>query len=221
MKNIVLFGGGNQSHYTIDIIEKQGLYKVVGIIDSFYDIGSLRFGVPVIGRQEDLSRLQQEYKIQCGVVTIGDNWSRFLVAKEIKKIKPDFLFPNIIHPSVVVGKNVSMGEGVVIMAGCIINPQAIIGNFSFFATGAQIEHDCQIGDFASVSAGSVTGGYVKIGKYSAITLGVTIVDRVEIGDNTVVGAGSLVTKSLPPNILAYGTPAKKIRSRELNERFLK
>ena len=34
MKNIVIIGGGNQAHYTIDIIEKEGYYNIVGIIDS-------------------------------------------------------------------------------------------------------------------------------------------------------------------------------------------
>jgi sugar O-acyltransferase (sialic acid O-acetyltransferase NeuD family) len=220
-KNIVLIGGGNQAHYTMDIIEKQGQYKVVGIIDSLHDIGTLRFGVPIIGRQENLQQLVFEYKIECGVITIGDNWSRFLVSEQIKKSIPDFSFPNIIHPSVIIGGNVNLGSGNVIMAGCIINPKAVIGNFCFFATGAQIEHDCVICDYASVSAGSVMGGHVKIGRFSAITLGVTILDRIEIGENTVVGAASLVTKSLPANIVSFGNPAKKIRDRKIDERFLK
>jgi len=107
------------------------------------------------------------------------------------------------------------------MAGCIFNPKAKIGNFTFFATGAQVEHDNTVHDYASISAGSITGGFVTIGKFSAITLGVTVFDRVEIGENTVVGAGSLVTKSLPDNILAYGNPARVIRGRNQGEKFLK
>ena len=128
---------------------------------------------------------------------------------------------NAIHPSVVIGNTTELGVGIVAMAGCIFNPKAKIGNFTFFATGAQVEHDNEIGDFASISAGSLTGGYVKLGKFSAITLGVTVMDRIEIGENTVVGAGSLVIKSLPDNILAYGNPAKIIRSRIKGEKFLK
>jgi acetyltransferase-like isoleucine patch superfamily enzyme len=128
---------------------------------------------------------------------------------------------NAIHPSVVIGNTTELGIGVVAMAGCIFNPKAKIGNFTFFATGAQIEHDNEIGDFASISAGSLTGGYVKLGKFSAITLGVTVMDRIEIGENTVVGAGSLVIKPLPDNVLAYGNPAKVIRDRVKGEKFLK
>lgn len=221
MKNIVLIGGGNQAHYTIDIIEKEGKYNIVGIIDSIQEIGSERFGYKILGRQENLKELILTYNIDGGIISIGDNWSRYYVYNQIIDIVPDFEFVNAIHPSVVIGNTTELGIGVVAMAGCIFNPKAKIGNFTFFATGAQIEHDNEIGDFASISAGSLTGGYVKLGKFSAITLGVTVMDRIEIGENTVVGAGSLVIKPLPDNVLAYGNPAKVIRDRVKGEKFLK
>ena len=214
MKKIVLFGGGNQVHYTLDIVEKQGLYKVVGIIDSVHDIGSERFGYKVIGRQEDIKSLIEEYGIEGGIITIGDNWIRYYVSQQIKNLVKDFEFVNAIHPSVIIGNNVQLGTGIVVMAGVIINP-------TFFATGSQIEHDCTIEDFASVSAGSILGGYVHIKKYSAITLNVTILDRVTIGENSVIGSGSLVLKDVSNNILAYGNPSKNIRFRAVGEKFLK
>jgi sugar O-acyltransferase (sialic acid O-acetyltransferase NeuD family) len=221
MKNIVLFGGGNQAHYTIDIIEKENKYNIIGIIDSIHNIGSERFGYKILGRQEDLKELISKYDVYGGVISIGDNWSRYAVYQQILKIVPDFIFVNAIHPSVVIGNTTELGYGIVAMAGCIFNPKAKIGNFTFFATGAQVEHDNIIHDFASISAGSITGGYVTLGKFSAITLGVTILDRIEIGENTVVGAGSLVIKPLPDNVLAYGNPAKIIRGRNQFEKFLK
>lgn len=221
LKNIVLFGGGNQAHYTIDIIEKEGKYNIVGIVDSICDIGSDKFGYTVLGRVENLPSLMHDHNIHGGIISIGDNWSRYKVSESVLNIVPDFRFVNAIHPSVVIGNTTKLGVGVVAMAGCIFNPKAVIGDFTFFATGAQVEHDCVVHDYASISAGSVTGGYVTIGKLSAVTLGVTIVDRVDIGTNTVVGAGSLVTKSLPDNVLAYGSPAKIIRNRLLGEKFLK
>ncbi len=221
MKNIILIGGGNQSHYTIDIIEKENKYNIVGIIDSIHEVGSDRFGYKILGRQENISQLIEEYNIEGGVISIGDNWSRYYVYNQIIKIFPSFQFINAIHPSVIIGNNVKLGIGIVAMAGCIFNPKSHIGDFTFFATGAQVEHDCYIDDFASISAGSITGGYVKLGKFSSITLGVTVVDRLEIGKNTVVGSGSLVTKSLPDNVLAYGSPAKIIRNRTNGEKFLK
>ena len=220
--NIVIIGGGNQAQYVIDIIEKQEFYNIVGIIDSVKEIGTVVYGYAVIGRQEDIYELMQKYYIIGGVIAIGDNYARYKVVEEIKtQVGRLFWFVNAIHPSCIVGKNVNFGEGVVAMAGVIFNPGAVVGSFTFFATGAQIEHDCFIEDYASVSAGTVLGGHVHINAFAALALSVTVFDRTKIGTNTVIGSGSLVTKDVPSNVLAYGNPLKIIRSRELGERFLK
>jgi sugar O-acyltransferase (sialic acid O-acetyltransferase NeuD family) len=221
MEKIVLFGGGLHTQYCIDIIEKENKYHVIGIIDPHKDIGSEFYGYDVIGREEQLKELMKNHNIHGGIITIGDNWTRKIVHDSITNQVPDFKFVNAIHPSTIIGKNVKLGVGVVTMAGCIINPNCIVGNFCFFATGAQLEHDSVIGDFASISAGSITGAKVRIGKYSAITLGVTVIDRLTIGENTVVGSGSLVLNDLPDNVVAYGNPAKIVRTRQLGEKFLK
>jgi sugar O-acyltransferase (sialic acid O-acetyltransferase NeuD family) len=221
MKRIVLFGGGNHVTYCLDIIEKQGLYEVVGITDPYIPIGTEIQGYPVIGKQEDLKELIEKYNIDAGIVTIGDNWIRKIVKEKVVEIVPDFQFVSAIHPSVVLGSNVSIGQGTVMMAGCIVSPNTTIGEFCFFATGAILEHDSIMHDFASLSAGSMTGGKVEIGEGAAITLSVTLFDRIKIGKHSVIGSGSLVTKDIPDNVLAYGVPAKVIRTREPHERFLK
>ncbi|WP_425266834.1 hypothetical protein [Caballeronia pedi] len=41
--------------------------------------------------------------------------------------------------------------------------------------------------------------------------GVNVMPGVEIGDGTVVGAGSVVTRTLPANVLAAGVPCRVIR----------
>lgn len=179
------------------------------------------YGYEVIGRQEQLDELIERHDVNGGIITIGDNWSRKLVRDCIVDQVPDFRFVNAIHPLTIIGKNVSIGIGVVAMSGCIINPESMIEDFCFMATGAQLEHDSRMCEYSSISAGSITGGKVIIGRYSAITLGVTVLDRITIGENTVVGSGSLVTKCLPDNVLAYGSPAKIVRKRQMGEGFLK
>ena len=42
---------------------------------------------------------------------------------------------------------------------------------------------------------------------------VTVLKGVTIGDRTIVGAGSVVTKSLPADVVAVGVPARVVRSR--------
>lgn len=221
MKNILLFGGGLHVQYCIDTIEKEGNYRIIGITDSIKPVGTELYGYKIIGRQEQVPKLVEKYNISGGIITIGDNWSRKYVHDFIVSKIPNFNFVNTIHPKTAIGKNVTIGVGNVIMVGVIINPGATVRNFCFLATGAQLEHDSFLDDYASISAGSITGGKVTIGKLSAITIGVTILDRISIGDNTVIGAGSLVIKDVPDNVVAYGSPAKIIRTRNIGERFLK
>ncbi|MCI1735145.1 MAG: sugar O-acetyltransferase [Bacilli bacterium] len=52
---------------------------------------------------------------------------------------------------------------------------------------------------------------VTIGKNVWVGASVTILPGVTIGDNSVIGAGSLVTKDIPSNVVAYGSPCQVIR----------
>lgn len=197
---VIIFGMGDQSRYCEEILRLNGYPNIV---KALWPNG-------LVITDNDL-----------GIVAIGDNWSRSKVVNAILEKHPDFKFVNAIHPSCIVSDEHLFGSGILAMAGCIFNCGAIVKSHTFFATGAQIEHDCVIEDFASVSAGSVLGGHVTIGQYSAVTLGCTVFDRITIGSNSVIGSGSLVTKDVPSNGLYYGNPAKFIRFRNEGEKFLK
>lgn len=219
--NIVLIGGGTQVHYSIDIIEKQQKHVIVGIIDSVREIGTTVENYKIIGRQEQILELANEYSIEGCIITIGDNWSRSKIYNQISSLASTLEWPNAIHPSVIIANNVKLGKGILAMAGVIINSNAIIGDFTNYYTRCNVEHDCVIDDYASISAGVVLGGKVQIGKYSAIALNATVFDRLTIGENSVIGAASLITKDIPDNVLVYGNPGRIIRQRETGEKFLK
>lgn len=52
---------------------------------------------------------------------------------------------------------------------------------------------------------------IRIGQNVWIGANVVVLPGVTIGDNTVVGAGSVVTKDLPANVIAVGTPCRVMR----------
>lgn len=52
---------------------------------------------------------------------------------------------------------------------------------------------------------------IRIGRNCWLGAGVIVLPGVTIGDNTVVGAGSVVTRDLPPNVVAVGTPCRVLR----------
>lgn len=52
---------------------------------------------------------------------------------------------------------------------------------------------------------------IYIGKNVWIGSGCIILPGVNVGDNTVIGAGSVVSRDIPSNCVAFGTPCKVIR----------
>lgn len=57
---------------------------------------------------------------------------------------------------------------------------------------------------------------VKIGNDCWFGANVTVCPGVTIGDNCVIGAGSVVTKDIPPNVVAVGNPCRVLR--EISEK---
>lgn len=57
------------------------------------------------------------------------------------------------------------------------------------------------------------GWNIEVGENFFANYGLTVLDtgKVIIGDNVVIGAGSVVTKSIPNNMIAMGNPCKIIR----------
>ena len=84
---------------------------------------------------------------------------------------------------------------------------APIVTFSF--TGHPVHHEL-IKNGEMYSFPITIGNNVWIGSHVVINPGVTI------GDNSVIGAGSIVTKDIPPNVVAAGVPCRVIR--EINDR---
>ena len=52
---------------------------------------------------------------------------------------------------------------------------------------------------------------IRIGKNCWLGAGVIVLPGVTIGDNSVIGAGSVVTKDIPANVVAIGTPCRVLR----------
>ena len=56
-------------------------------------------------------------------------------------------------------------------------------------------------------------GVCRLGRGVTVGAGATIVDSITIGRDSVIGAGSVVTRNVPPGVVAYGVPARVVRGR--------
>ena len=103
------------------------------------------------------------------------------------------------------------------IGGLKLGNKTDIGAFTYINAkyGVIIEDEVQVGSHCSIYSISTidnTSGEVilktncKIGSHSTVLPGVTI------GKNSIIGAHSLVVSSIPDNVVAYGVPAKVIKT---------
>jgi len=220
MPNVIIFGASGHGGVVLDSIEKSGKYKVVGFVDSFKKKGSLQNNYKILGSELDIPDLMEQYTIFGGVVAIGDNWTRKHRVESIEKVVPLFNFISVVHPSAIIGKDVKIGKGSVILPGVVINANSVVQDFCIINTNSSLGHDGIMKDFSSLAAGVCVGGNFKLGKFSALSLGVSVIENISIGEHTVIGAGSLVLKNIGDRSLAYGLPAHIVRPRVEGESYL-
>ena len=218
--NIIVIGSSGHAKVVIDCIEKQNKHEIVGLLDRFKEVGTSSFGYKIIGKEEDLPTLIKVYKIEGGIIAIGDNFIRYTVYNKILQNIPQFNFIKVIHPSAQIARNVIIGIGTVILANTTISSEATIGNFCIINNNSSLDHDSKMLNYSSLAPGSSIGGNVKIGLFTAVSLGVKIIHKIIIGKHTVIGTGSTVIKNIPEYVVAYGTPAKVIRARVAGEKYL-
>jgi acetyltransferase EpsM len=97
------------------------------------------------------------------------------------------------------------------MANATVNPEARLGAAVIVNTGAVVEHDVVVGDYAHIAPNATVGGRAGIGAFSLLGTGAVIMPGVFVGDRTQVGAGAVVSKRIPDDVVAYGVPATIVR----------
>jgi len=132
--------------------------------------------------------------------------------KIVKSLNPDInKFMNLMHDGLDISFMSKLGRGVLINSKVSIAAHTTIGDFVSINRHVSIGHHTHIGDYCSINPGTNIAGNVIIGEGTMIGMGTNILNQVKIGKNTIIGAGSVVTKDIPDNVVAYGSPCKIIR----------
>lgn len=205
---LLVYGAGGHAKVVVDVVERQGLYAIVGILDDGARDGSLRWlGYPVLGGLEVLADPSFDDRLM--LVAVGDNAKREAVVRRLEAL--GVRFARAIHPRAHLARDVSVGPGTVIMAGVVINPDTAIGAHVIVNTAASIDHDCQIEDFAHVSPGVHLAGGVRVGRGAHLGIGACAIPGVRIGARAIVGAGAVVAGDVAADLTVVGVPAKPLR----------
>ncbi len=213
-------GSSGHAKMVAEAVETEGRNRIVGLLDSFRSPGPTDFGYDVLGDIADLPELMRRYDVAGGIVAIGDNWARSRVAAEILRVAPTFTFVNAIHAAAEVSRRAAIGNGNVFLAGSVVNAGCRVIDGCLISTLASLDHDGVMESYSSLGPGAATGGNVKLGGHTAVALGANVIHGVSIGEQTVIGAGSLVLRNVPGYVVAYGVPARIIRTRVAGDKYL-
>jgi acetyltransferase-like isoleucine patch superfamily enzyme len=91
-----------------------------------------------------------------------------------------------------------------------VGADTVVGSFSYFLSGGEYDYTSPV-PFAQQS-GKHARRLTRIGTNCWIGAHVTVIDGASVGEHCVVGAGAVVTRSLPPNSIAVGIPARVART---------
>ncbi len=191
MNDIILIGGGGHCKAVIDVIEQEGRFKIIGIVDKSELLGSKVLGYSVIGNDDDLDNLAKKYKY--ALITVGQIKSPLLRIKLFELAENSgFILTSIISPRAYISKYAIVGKGTIIMHDALINANAQIGENCIINSKTLIEHDCVISNHCHISTNTTINGGVVVKSGCFIGSGVTTKESITITENSFVKAGSLL-----------------------------
>ena len=201
MSDLIIIGGGGHAKSVADLAQKIG-FNIIGFLDD-NDAVTEMLGFNRLGAINDCEKYADSAKF---VIGIGNNVVRRKIFETYK-----LEYQTLVHPSSVIGTDVVIENGAVVMAGTVINADTKIGKQAIINTGAVVEHDCIIGEFTMVAPRATVCGFSKIGNNCWLGAGCVVNNVIDICDNTTVGSGGVVVKNIVESGTYVGVPARKIK----------
>ncbi|KTD24346.1 acetyltransferase [Legionella lansingensis] len=209
MKSLAILGAGGHGKVIADAALCSGWEEIVFFDDKWPALNCVGIW-DVIGDSQSFSA-----KASCfdGVIVgIGDNAIR--LNKMTHLLRDDIPLATIIHPTATVSRFTTLGQGSLVCAGAVINPDSRIGIGSIINTGATVDHDCCLGDVVHISPGANLASGVQVGDLSWVGIGSSVRQMITIGARVIVGAGAVVIKDIPDDCTVIGVPAEIIENKK-------
>ncbi len=203
---VILLGAGGHARVLLETLNLRGV-PVIGVTcPEFATLGETWFGCPVLG--DDSSAL-----LRGPALFVNGIGSTCSVARRrtafLQFRQSGHRYAQVIHPTSWVSSSASLGEGVQIMAGAIVQAGARIGDNVIVNTRVVVEHDCDIGSHVHLASGSLLCGGVQIGSGTHVGAGATVIQNVTLGENCLVAAGAVVVRNAVDGARLIGVPARE------------
>ena len=203
-KNLVIIGASGHGKVIADIAMKMKKWESIFFLDDV-KTGSSVLGLSVIGNISSASLYIDDSEF---IIAIGNNLTRKLLQMKLESEGAKFAV--LIHPAAILGTDVSICSGSVIMAGVVINSSTTVGKGCIINTACSLDHDNVIEDFVHISPGTHLAGTVKVCEETWIGIGSTISNNVTVCGGCIVGAGSVIIRDISEPGTYIGVPARRL-----------
>ena len=203
---VIVLGAGGHAKVLIDALRLTKRAVIGALTPDRQSCGKQICGFPILGGDDQIERYSpEEIELVNGIGSVADLEKRFQIFERFKR--RGFHFSSIVHPSAVIAKGVFMGEGVQVMAGCVIQPDCKILENSICNTSVVVDHDCKIGAHCHLAPGVTLSGAVSVGDHTHIGTKAAVIQGITIGSNCSIAAGSVVVNDISSNTRVKGVPA--------------
>lgn len=195
MQKLILLGGGGHCKSCIDVIEQEGKYEIIGILDVEELVGQKVLGYEYIGTDEDISKFV--YEDYAFLITVGHIKTSSIRQKIFSLLRKNSAqIATVISPRAYVSKYADIGEGTIIMHDSLVNAAASIGENCIINTKALIEHEAVIEDFCHISTSAVINGGAVVKEGSFFGSNAVSKEYVETSRNDFIKAGTIFKGNL-------------------------
>jgi sugar O-acyltransferase (sialic acid O-acetyltransferase NeuD family) len=206
MKNLIIVSAGRFGRevyaLAMQALTKDRDWNIKGFLDDRKNIlERYSYNIPILASAEEYKPDQDDLFI----CAIGDVNSKIKYSHIIED--KGGKFATLIHPSAIIGPNISIGEGSIICANVYLSCDIEIGKHVVLNALSSVGHDVSIGDYSQISSNCAINGNVIIGSKAFIGSGATIIPRIVIDSDAFIGAGSVVIRRVKKGHKVFGNPA--------------
>ena len=205
MKPLLIYGAGGHAACVVAALKETGITPAICLADS---VAEPVLGTPVSRAEAFKWPMSFEF-----IIAIGDCSARKRRFQEL--VGRGGTPRTVVHPTAYVSPYSVVGAGSVLFAKAVTDPRVKIGENVIVNIGAMLGHDSLVESHSHIAPNVTLCGGSHVGEEVWVGVNSCVLQGVALGHGSFIGAGSVVIKDIPPQMLAYGNPARPRRALQL------
>ena len=180
-------------------------WRIKGFLDSRpARLGGFNYPVPILCSVESYEPGENDLFL-CAIGTPSERrqYSEMVLRKGGR-------FATLIHPTAVLGDNITLGQGVMIAPLAVLTSDIVLGDSVYVGPSSICSHDNRVGDWCHITGHCSFGGNVIVEEGCFFGMRSVVVPGVHIGKDAFIGVGSVVLRRVRAGARVFGNPAVDI-----------